>query len=519
MKKLASVLLILAMIFTMSATAFAANTKAHTITITNDKAGHTYTAYQVFKGDISNGKLTNIEWGSGVNGDGLLVALKALENSHYSKCKTAEDVADVLKYFGDNSQNLDEFARVVGGHLSDAAGTSTETKGETQSTYTINVTGDGYYFIKDAGDLGTDDAATKYILKVVGDVTVAAKSEVPSIDKVIVNADSANGNEGKGTAQDVGSVVQFKLTSRVPAMDGYDTYTYIVNDTMSFGLTAVDENNDGKIDIAVTINGTEYTDFTVAQNGQSFTITFNNFIDQKKNAGKDIVIKYSATLNENALTTDKETNTVYLQYSNNPNSDTKGNTPEKVVYVYDFDLVIDKYTGDETTGERLSGAKFVLMNSDKTKYYYYDEANKNVQWNSLESGEKLEDVLAEEYTGNTKVTQVTTDANGAAKFQGLDSGTYYLHETEAPAGYNLLKEDVTVTITAKYGDDGQITESSAISTNNGQYLQTQKIENKSGTLLPSTGGIGTTIFYIAGAVLVIAAGVLLVTRRRMNKNK
>ena len=506
MKKLASVLLILAMIFTMSATAFAANTNAHTITITNDKAGHTYTAYQVFKGDISNGKLTNIEWGSGVNGDGLLVALKALENSHYSKCNTAEAVADVLKGFKNDSQNLDEFARVVGGHLSDtAAGTSTIADGK----YTINVTGDGYYFIKDTGVLGTDDAATKYILKVVGDVTVAAKPEVPSIDKVIVNADSGNGN---GTAQDVGSVVKFQLTSKVPAMASYDTYTYIVNDTMSAGLTF---NND----VAVTIGDTEYTDFTVAQNDQSFTITFNNFINQKAHAGKNIVIKYSATLNENALTTDKETNTVYLQYSNNPNSDTKGNTPEKVVYVYDFDLVIDKYTGDETTGERLSGAKFVLMNSDKTKYYYYDEANKNVQWNSLESGEKLEDVLAEEYTGNTKVTQVTTDANDAAKFQGLDSGTYYLHETEAPAGYNLLKEDVTVTITAKYGDDGQITESSAISTNNGQYLQTQKIENKSGTLLPSTGGIGTTIFYIAGAVLVIAAGVLLVTRRRMNKNK
>ena len=503
MKKLASVLLILAMIFTMSATAFAANTKAHTITITNDKAGHTYTAYQVFAGDYHDGKLSNITWGSGVEDSELLTDLKKM--TAYAYCSTAEDVADVLKGFGDNSQQLDEFARVVGGHLKGDGNSSTATV----SPYTINVTGDGYYFIKDAGVLGTDDAATKYILRVVNNVEVQAKSEVPSIDKVIVNADSGN---GKGTAQDVGSVVDFKLTSKVPAMASYDTYTYIVNDTMSSGLTF-------NKDVAVTIGGENYTDFTVAQNGQSFTITFNNFINQKAHAGKDIVITYSATLNENALATDKETNTVYLQYSNNPNSDTKGNTPEKVVYVYDFDLVIDKYTGDETTGERLSGAKFVLMNSDKTKYYYYDEANKNVQWNSLESGEKLEDVLAEEYTGNTKVTQVTTDANDAAKFQGLDSGTYYLHETEAPAGYNLLKEDVTVTITATYGEDGQITSSSAASTNNGQYQQVQKIENKSGTELPSTGGIGTTIFYIAGAILVIAAGVLLVTRRRMNKNK
>ena len=142
--------------------------------------------------------------------------------------------------------------------------------------------------------------------------------------------------------------------------------------------------------------------------------------------------------------------------------------------MYDFDLVIDKYTGDETTGKRLSGAKFVLYKTDNNKnlYYFYNKTDKKVQWVELADNA----AVAAAITAGT-ITQVTTDANDAAKFQGLDSGTYYLHETEAPAGYNLLKEDVTVTITAKYGDDGQITESSAISTNNGQYLQTQKIEN------------------------------------------
>ena len=310
-KKLASLLMALVMVLGMSVgttvTAFAANSNAHTITITNDKSGHTYTAYQVFAGDISNGKLTNIVWGSGVEGEALLAALKALESSPYASCNSAEAVADVLAGFGDDSAQLDAFAKVVGAHLKTAAGASTETKGETSSTYTINVTGDGYYFVKDTGSLGENDAATKYILKVVENVSVTAKAETPSIDKVIVNADSANGGEGKGTAQDVGSVVNFKLTSKVPAMDGYDTYTYIVNDTMSAGLTF---NND----VAVTINGAKYTDFTVTQKGQSFTITFNNFISQKANAGKAIVITYSATINENALTTDEETNTVNLEY-------------------------------------------------------------------------------------------------------------------------------------------------------------------------------------------------------------
>lgn len=490
-KKLASLLMALVMVLGMSVgttvTAFAANTNAHTITITNDKSGHTYTAYQVFAGDISAGKLTNVEWGSGVNGADVLADLVKLEP--YKDCKSAEDVADVLVSFGDDSAQLDAFAKVVGTHLTTVAGTSTQTA----SPYTISVTGDGYYFVKDSGTIGTDDAATKYILKVVGDVTVKAKAETPSIDKVIVNADSANGSKGKGTAQDVGSVVNFELTSKVPAMDGYDTYTYIVNDTMSAGLTF---NND----VAVTIGGEAYTNFTVAQNGQSFTITFNNFITQKAKAGNAIVITYSATINEKALTTDKETNTVNLEYSNNPNDNTsKGKTPDSIVYVYDFDIVIDKYTGNEATGTRLAGAKFVLKNASG-KYYYYNESAKKVEW---------KDALSE-------ATEVTTDQSGAAKFQGLDSGTYYLHETEAPAGYNLLKEDVTVTITATYGDDGQITSSSATLANNGQYQQVQKIENKSGATLPSTGGMGTTLLYIIGAILVVGAGVLLVARRRMH---
>ena len=490
-KKLASLLMALVMVLGMSVgttvTAFAANTNAHTITITNDKSGHTYTAYQVFAGDISAGKLTNVEWGSGVNGADVLADLVKLEP--YKDCKSAEDVADVLVSFGDDSAQLDAFAKVVGTHLTTVAGTSTQTA----SPYTISVTGDGYYFVKDSGTIGTDDAATKYILKVVGDVTVKAKAETPSIDKVIVNADSANGSKGKGTAQDVGSVVNFELTSKVPAMDGYDTYTYIVNDTMSAGLTF---NND----VAVTIGGEDYTNFTVAQNGQSFTITFNNFITQKAKAGNAIVITYSATINEKALTTDKETNTVNLEYSNNPNDNTsKGKTPDSIVYVYDFDIVIDKYTGNEATGTRLAGAKFVLKNASG-KYYYYNESAKKVEW---------KDALSE-------ATEVTTDQSGAAKFQGLDSGTYYLHETEAPAGYNLLKEDVTVTITATYGDDGQITSSSATLANNGQYQQVQKIENKSGATLPSTGGMGTTLLYIIGAILVVGAGVLLVARRRMH---
>ncbi|MGN1344810.1 MAG: SpaH/EbpB family LPXTG-anchored major pilin [Traorella sp.] len=463
---------------------------SNTITIKNSQTGHTYEAYQVFAGDYYNGKLSNITWGSGVNGDNLLAALKADDSAlkaDFEGATTAEDVANVVK--GYTADKLDQFAEIVGANLSATKTNSVEGTG----VYTISGLADGYYLVKDKdGSVSGNDAYTKYIIQVVGNVEVDAKAEVPTIDKIIIEADDGN---SKGTSVDVGDIVKFQLNSTVPAMDGYDSYTYIVHDTMSTGLTF---NND----VAVTIDGNAYTDFTVAQNGQSFTITFNNFINQKVNAGKDIVITYSATLNENALTTNVETNTVKLEYSNNPNDTTTSHTPDRTVYVYDFDIVIDKYTGDETTGERLANAKFVLKNANG-KYYYYDETEKDVVWVDTIEG----------------ATEVTTDENGYAVFKGLDTGTYYLVETEAPAGYNKLKGDVKVVISATYKDDGTLASSSATSTNNGQYTQTAGVENKSGVELPSTGGMGTTLFYIVGGLLVVGAAILLITKKRMGNEK
>ena len=138
------------------------------------------------------------------------------------------------------------------------------------------------------------------------------------------------------------------------------------------------------------------------------------------------------------------------------------------------------------------------MDGQNKLYYKYNTIDKKVEW-----------------VAEAEATKVVTDANGFASFKGLDSGKYYMHETAAPKGYNLLKSDVEVNITATYGDNGQITLSSAVSTDSGQYIQTESIENKSGAQLPETGGIGTTIFYILGGVLLVGAAVMLVARRRM----
>lgn len=495
-KKLVSLMLTLIMVFAMAIPTFAANTTEHTIFVENDMEGHEYVAYQVFKGDITGGKLTNIEWGDGVDGPAVLNTLKtdASESNPYKNCTSAEDVAKVLEGFLNDSEQIDAFAKVVNTHLKTAAGTQikqSENNGKTG--YAIPVIGDGYYLVKDNKPVNGYDAATKIILEVVEDVTVHPKSDKPDVDKVIVNADASN---GKGTAQDVGTDVEFKLTSNVPKMDGYDTYKFIFHDTLSNGLTLKKDTIQVKVGETVLSKDGDSPAYTVEVDGQSFTVTINDLTDYTP--GTAVEVTYKATINSEALNTNVETNTVYLEYSNDPNTDGTGTTTEKKVYVYDFDIVIDKYA-DGNQNSKLAGAKFVLKNS-AGKFYKVDETTKVVTW--------VDD--------QNQATVVTTDDKGAAKFTGLDSGVYTLVETEAPDGYNKLA-DTTVTITAEYREDGQITISSATSSNNGQYSQTQSIENKSGAELPSTGGMGTTIFYVLGSILVLAAVVLLVTKKRMGE--
>ena len=317
--------------------------------------------------------------------------------------------------------------------------------------------------------------------------------------------------------------MQFKLTSTVPSMDGYDSYTYTVKDTLSEGLTF--KENSVVIKIKNTAANTEVTlvkdtDYTVSASGQMFTIDFTNFISQKSKAGQPIEITYSATLNEKALSRDEETNTVHLEYSNDPNnSSSKGQTPDKTVYVYDFDIVVNKYTNNGENEKKLAGAKFVLKKVGETGdvYYHWDDARKTVGWVPVANAADPKTVDDWETAG---VTVAVTDSNGKTTFKGLDSGKYALVEIDAPNGYNLLKEPVDVEITVEYdAETGKPkTTSATAADNNGQYSQTKSVENKSGAELPSTGGIGTTVFYVLGGLLVVCAGVLLITKRRMNKN-
>lgn len=531
-EKMMALLLSLAAVLSFAMPAFAEDEPAttaestHTITISFEKPGHEYVAYQVFKGDYykaeneEKGHLSNIEWGSGVDGAGLLQELKSQEGSAFEKAETAADVADILAGYGDSSTDLDAFAKVVAKHLNGIiAGTSQpEASVDQNGKYVYKITGlsDGYYFVKDKNELSPDanDANTKYILQVLGDVQINAKAGVPDIEK---NITDENGTyQRKGDSYNVGDTVYFELTSKVPDMNGYDSYTYKVTDTLSDGLTLVQEN--GVPQVTVTIGGDPYTDFAANLKNNVLTIEFTNFIIQKDKVGKPIVIRYSAVLNENALQKDKETNTVNLEYSNDPNTTGTGKTTDKKTYVYNFDIDIVK-VDQKDEAKLLDGAEFVLyrVNDQGKKEYYHYTADKKTEWVPL-TDDKLETVTAA--VNADQITKKTT-VNGQTSFTGLKAGTYYLLEIKAPDGYSLPTAPVEVTITAAYNENGTIkAEGSKVKAKANTHLYIdEKITNKPGPVLPSTGGIGTTIFYVLGGILTVAAIVLLIVKKRMENTK
>lgn len=536
MKKLVTLLLSLVMLCALAMPAMAEGedaAKTYSITIDGAVAGHTYKAYQVFSGDYFYGDgnnhtdkdkeyLSNVVWGKGVDGEAIVTELKAdttLEalRSRFGSVTAkdtdaAEKVAYILQNLGDKSEELDEFARIVGKHLTQ---TTAGTTGKLTAVENVNISNlaAGYYFVKDAGDINAGEIATKFLVKVVGDATVEIKATAPTIDKKIVD----NGDTNR-TSANIGDQVEFKLTATVPDMANFDTYTFTISDTMSNGLT-FDEKS-----VVVTIDGTQlkagdnYT-LTPPKTDNTFKIDFTKkqLGDKVKHTeGATIVVTYKATLNSNALTTDKETNKAKLEYSNNPsNSEDKGTvkTPDVPTYIYNFNIDVDKYDGTDgttNTDNKLKDAVFVLYKKDGTnkKYYKWNKDSKKVEWVSE--------------ADKTTATPKTTDEKGKATFEGLKEGTYYLEETTAPKGYNTLKEPVEVTIGAVYNVDGTLDTDNANfklkpdAEKNNHYYQVQSIANKAGAVLPSTGGIGTTIFYVLGSILALGAAVLLIAKKRMN---
>ena len=496
-KKIISVLLALIMVMGMPSAVFAAD--SYTITITNAKADHTYEAYQIFTGDLyertdADGEtvygLTNIVWGSGVTAAGK------------DALGTAKTNAKALK----TTSQAEAFAAAVSPYLANPAATA---KGTTE----LSVTEPGYYLIKDQDNtVPKGDSYTEYILKVVGNVEVEAKDGTTQVIKQVkdVNDSKGTASDWQGSADyDIGDKVPFKLTATLASnVTAYDTYKVVFNDTLAAGLSY-----DGNL--TVKIDGEDVTDdFTVTASGQNLTVSCSDVKALDAGNGSVITVEYDAELNTNAVIGEAgNLNTVYLTYSNDPNhsaagdSNKTGDTPEDYAIVFTYKAVLDKVDGE---GQPLSGAQFTLE-----KWIADADSKDGGSWSAISTQAETK-VMDED--GQT-VKSYTFE------FKGLDDGTYRLTESTTPDGYNTI-DDVIFEINATHNIDvagaghvtvlsGDVTEGDLTFTataSTGTLAST--VINEDGSLLPSTGGMGTTMLYIGGAVLIIGAAIMLFARRR-----
>lgn len=472
MRKLFTVLLALAMTLALAVPAFAADTGS--ITIVNPQGDHTYTAYKIFDVTYTADK---VNYSYTISKDSVAFnTVKAYADVSANGLKLAP-VADTGKYnvsFVAEDFSAASFAQHLKNNA-DSLGTGTDFKNADGTMKASGLT-PGYYFVSGTSGTVCELATAK-------NIKIHDKNEVPEIEKTV--------NDDDHTVE-VGQVLTYNITGKVPSTTGYTKYTYEVTDTMSEGLTF---NKDVKVTIGgvdAAANATVTYDVDGNKNRFEASVDMKNYQEQ---IDAPVVITYTATVNASAIQSNKETNTAALVYSNNPADINSTDKSTAEVDVFSFNIVINKYASDNEN-TKLEGAKFVLKNKDG-KYYQCDITTKAVTW--------VDD--------KADATEVTTDAKGAARFDGLQAGTYKLEETDAPAGYNQLTEDIIIVL----AKDASATIDGASSTLGDDLSLTAGVANSTGTMLPETGGTGTAIFVALGALAVICAGVFLVTNKRMSK--
>ena len=487
MKKLLSLVLSVAMVVAMGVTVFA--DPATTYTIKAPATTHQYEIYQIFTGDLSNGTLSNVKWGQ--NGKGT----------------QGEKVNDeVLKALSDvNGKSDREKLNVIEQYAKLSNPVKTISNG---ATYTAAA---GYYLIKDKDNtVSGTDTYTTYIVEVVGNVNITPKSDSPEFEKKVKDTNDTTGDISgwqDSADYDIGDKVPFKLEGTVSEKYAdYKQYYFAFHDVEESGLTF---NSDS---VNVYVDGNKITEGyslnTNPTDGCTFEVVFENLKNiSSVSAGSKIKVEYTSTLNENAVLGNQgNLNKAKLEFSNNPNEQQEGKpgtgeTPWDNVIVFTYKVVVNKYANSVAEGNKLTGAEFTLA-------------------------KKLKD-------GITKNIAVVKSEDGTSfTFKGLDDGDYILTESKTPEEYNTISP-IEFTVTADHkiewgkndtrtniltGLTGNVTSGEVTftpSVDEGK-LSTDVI-NKSGSTLPSTGGIGTTIFYVIGGILMVGAGVILVSRRRRSK--
>ena len=563
MKKLVSrfmaVLMAMTMILSMSMTAFAAEAPKGTLTVNNTVAEKTLDLYQIFTATKSGENVaytlnseyegffkTKVENGSSLSGE-------ALSEAAYNYVKT--QVGDK----GD-AETAKTFAKDVLGWILDSKNniTATKTVNTTATSTVVPGLAYGYYLVYPKGATDTSAAPGKQdytsvasLVSITADTaTINMKSNYPTVDKKIIQAQSGSGitvgaivngswegnhqleledeNDPEDTiaprgaadgkkAEDfgIGDTITYQLTSKVPDMTGYNSYTFKFSDTLSKGLDLKEVLSVKVGNTALTAKNIGANTYALAydKNTRTLTVTLNDFYNSYKNrTGETITVVYTATLNKDAVIgMNPNTNKAVVEYSNNPKSDETGKSEPSIVDVHTFDFTIYKYYLKDQNKTALASAEFELYKANTEGTAANTKAKINIvdEKSGVYRQATPEEAKATDFTS----AKIVSDDDGKVLVKGLDAGIYYLRETKAPEGYNKLLSDIKVEIKANYNETtGKLTSYSVDytyngKTTNGPAIQEKDnspevaVENKTGAQLPSTGSKGALMVTLAGIVL------------------
>ena len=537
-KRAAALVLAVMLSLCLSLTAFAATETSGTLTVTGKGlTGKTVTAIRMFTANVNDGdegKLNGFDSYSLENAwlgffkdssriDAVKTAGKITDPNPsdqdmkdaavayvngLSDAQLASLAHDAQKWVRD-TQHKDSFSDLTRTSAAAIADTTDSTKGVATIT---NLTSGYYLVFPEMGSTGDTNRGTDAMLvnipKNKGNTAATIKSTYPTVDKKV---QTTEGGEFKtdGNAQ-IGDKVTYQLTATVPDMTDYTKYTFKFVDTLTKGLSYVENSVSVKVaDAAIT---TGYT-ATYAAESKTLTVTFDNLKTTNKGenatvaAGDVITVTYNAYITADAAVTDPATNTVHLEYSTNPDGSGNGESTPSESKVYTYPIEIFKFYKDGETEKGLANATFKVSTSE-------DSTTAGIELVKDTTAENSYHVKGEGETSTA--TEVTTPGGGKITIRGLKAGTYYLHEITAPTGFNKLTHPVKIEITADENDQSKATYKINNVANTGANSHQVKVENMKGTMLPETGSFGTIGLTILG-VAVVLLGVFAPKKKKENR--